>query len=118
MMPIRLIAALSFAALSLSLAMTPAGASKPSVLPIFAMSDYPRHSLRQREEGSIRTRLHISKTGVVKRCIILQGATPTLDDATCRILKQRARFVPARNASGKAVASDYDPPAIRWRIAN
>ncbi|MCY7279930.1 MAG: energy transducer TonB [Sphingomonas bacterium] len=113
-MSIRLTTILSFAALAAS----PANATKPPVLPIFAISDYPRQSLRQREEGSVRTRLLIGKTGMVKRCTILVGATPTLDAATCRILKERARFVPARDSAGNAIASTYDPPTISWRISD
>ncbi|MBU1606453.1 MAG: energy transducer TonB, partial [Alphaproteobacteria bacterium] len=66
--------------------------------------------------GTARFRLEIAADGRVTGCAIT-GSTghAALDTATCRLLEQRARFEPARNSNGDAVAGSF-VNAVRWEL--
>ena len=96
--------------------MTPAVAQAAGPEALLSMDDYPKEAVQRGEQGTVRTRLRISREGRVIGCTILQSATPTLDAATCRVLTERARFVPSKK-EGVAIESDFDSPPIRWQLA-
>lgn len=78
--------------------------------------DYPPDALRRRQSGEVRFAVEISSQGQVTSCrIIATSGSPPLDQATCRIMIERARFRPARDASGAAVP-DVIESGIRWAI--
>lgn len=81
---------------------------------IISANDYPPEARARREQGTVVLRLMVSSAGRVTGCTVTRSATPTLDIATCELFKQRARFNPARNAAGEAIASEVDVPPIRW----
>jgi TonB family protein len=71
----------------------------------FVESDYPEAALQQRVSGTTDARLQIGADGRVKSCAIDRSSgSAALDSATCRVLRQRARFLPARDSNGEAVA--------------
>lgn len=83
---------------------------------LFRASDYPAAALRNEEQGSILYRLTIDKAGRPTACAIVSSSgSPSLDNATCRIIMARARFRPAKNAKGKKMA-DSVLGRIVWRI--
>ena len=79
-------------------------------------NDYPGSALRREEEGTARYSLTIGANGRVEDCRIT-GSTGSsqLDAATCRFIERRARFDPAKDADGKAVAGTYSGQ-VTWQI--
>lgn len=77
-------------------------------------SDYPTTALRSEEQGTTRFRLTVDPNGRVSACEILSSSgSSSLDAATCRIMKSRARFTPAKNDAGQPT-TDKVSSAIRW----
>jgi TonB family protein len=70
----------------------------------FRSTDYPGDALQQNRQGDVRFALDIGVNGRVTDCrITVSSGTPSLDSATCRIIRSRARFTPARDAAGNPV---------------
>ena len=79
-------------------------------------ADYPATALAGRDEGQPQFRLAVTPDGRVAGCVVLvSSGSPALDNATCRIMRSRARFSPARDASGRPV-SDEVFGAVAWRL--
>jgi protein TonB len=77
-------------------------------------SDYPASAARNEEQGTTRFRLAVGADGRVKDCTVTgSSGSSALDSATCRIMKSRARFTPARDSDGKATG-DSVSNSIRW----
>jgi protein TonB len=92
-------------------------APRGDVRSIFRADDYPVEAQRNGEEGTAVARLEIDDAGRVTGCTIARSSThKTLDDATCNIVRERAKFVPARNSDGQAVSSTYVTPPVTWRL--
>lgn len=63
----------------------------------FGADDYPRAALRNEEAGTVRFRIAIGPNGRVGDCTITgSSGSAALDGATCRILRARIRYAPAR----------------------
>ena len=77
-------------------------------------TDYPAEAIRLGQQGTVRVRLKVSAQGRVMGCSVIQSASPSLDRTTCRILTERARFVPAKGTGGEAIESEFNAPPIRW----
>jgi protein TonB len=76
--------------------------------------DYPSSAVRNEEQGTTRFRLGVGTDGHVTECSVLgSSGSPALDSATCRLMKSRARFTPARDSDGRTT-SDTVTSAIRW----
>jgi protein TonB len=73
-------------------------------------------AIRRDEQGTVAFRLLINRRGRVSECqIVSSSGSNALDGATCRILEDRARFEPARDADGKRIA-DETTGRIRWML--
>lgn len=76
--------------------------------------DYPSSAMRSEEQGTTRFRLGVGPNGQVTECSVIgSSGSSALDSATCRLMKQRAKFTPARNSAGEPT-SDSVTSAIRW----
>lgn len=76
--------------------------------------DYPSSAVRNEEQGTTRFRLAVGANGQVTECSVIgSSGSSALDSATCRLMKQRAKFTPARNSAGEPT-SDSVTSAIRW----
>jgi protein TonB len=76
--------------------------------------DYPSVSLRRDEHGTTKFRVKVGSDGLVKACeIVKSSGHKRLDDATCRLVTDRARFEPARDEFGDRVAGSYIN-SVRW----
>lgn len=95
-----------------------ATAAKPAGNPAewVTVNDYPLKSLREELQGTAGFRVTIGTDGTVTGCTITStSGTPELDEATCRLVSQRARFSPALDAKGQPVVGQYSS-RIRWVI--
>lgn len=78
--------------------------------------DYPTAALRGEVQGLVVISVTIGTDGRVRSCLVTQSSgSRLLDDTTCRLYTQRARFTPARDADGNpTVAQRTD--RYRWQI--
>ena len=83
---------------------------------LFTKSDYPPAALANGEQGRVAYRIDIAANGRVSGCTITgSSGSAALDTATCRILRSRARFTPARDAAGAPTADSLEG-VIPWRL--
>ena len=79
--------------------------------------DYPAKALFSGQSASIQFRLMVDKTGVPSACKV-QVATrsPEFLDLTCKLLMERARFLPALDTAGNPQDSYYTN-SVNWIMA-
>jgi protein TonB len=78
--------------------------------------DYPASALRNEESGTTGFRLTVGPDGRVTNCVVTSSSgSSALDAATCRLMRSRARFTPARDNTG-ASTTDTVNSRITWRI--
>lgn len=83
---------------------------------LFSSSDYPPDALRNDQGGTVAVVLLIDTDGKVADCTLTQtSGAAALDAQTCAIIRQRARYKPAKGLDGKP-ARDVDSARIRWII--
>jgi periplasmic protein TonB len=76
--------------------------------------DYPSNAVRNEEQGTTRFRLAVGPDGKVTGCTVTRSSgSSALDSTTCRLMRQRARFEPARDNMGKPTGDTF-ASAIRW----
>ena len=100
----------------------PAGPPQSSAQPtrplqsLISADDYPAEALRNRQDGRTSYRLAIGPDGRVTGCVVLgSSGSSALDAATCRLLRARARFTPARDSAGIPTSDNYFG-AYDWRL--
>lgn len=80
--------------------------------------DYPTSLLRENVQGSVGISVTIGVDGRVRSCLVTQSSgNKQLDDTTCRLYTQRARFTPARDADGNPTIAQRSD-RYRWQIPN
>jgi protein TonB len=90
--------------------------AKANLASLITNDDYPASALRSNEEGTTGFRLDVGPNGRVTGCTVTSSSgSSALDSATCRLLRSRARFTPARDNTG-AATSDSVSARIVWRI--
>jgi protein TonB len=78
--------------------------------------DYPARALREERAGITRFRVTVGPDGRVRNCeVTASSGSSDLDRATCENVARRARFKPATDEAGAAVAGSYSS-AVRWEI--
>ena len=83
---------------------------------LFSTDDYPQQAIRNEEQGTVQFRITIAPHGRVSDCtVIASSGSAALDRASCSIVSRRARFEPARDASGQPV-SDSMTSRVRWEL--
>lgn len=79
-------------------------------------NDYPPDALRVGAEGRATVKLEIAADGTVSACEVTNSTgNASLDLASCRLVQSRARFRPAHDTRGAAVAGKYST-TIRWSL--
>lgn len=69
-------------------------------------SDYPREAADQGATGTVSVRYRIELDGHVTGCVITHSSgSAILDETTCRLIEQRFRYEPSRDARGRPVIS-------------
>ena len=93
-----------------------AAKAKGNLPSLFSTDDYPPSALRNEEQGTTAVRLTVGTDGRVAACAVTSSSGSTaLDNATCNILKRRARYSPAKDQAGNPI-SDTDTARIRWQL--
>lgn len=88
----------------------------PNMGRLVSSADYPAAAKRARLEGRVGFVLDIDSNGRVANCTIYESSNiEVLDQATCRILRERLIMAPARNEAGIAVP-DSVQSRIVWRL--
>ena len=83
---------------------------------LFSSDDYPPDAVRNEDQGTVTVRLSISPQGRVTGCTVTgSSGSRSLDNATCRILRSRARFTPAKMSDGTPTNDTYTQ-RITWRL--
>jgi TonB family protein len=78
--------------------------------------DYPMEAMRQEIEGSTSFRLDINGDGIPTNCTTTSSSgSALLDDTACAKVMERARFNPAKDASGRLVGDVYST-RVNWRL--
>lgn len=78
--------------------------------------DYPDSSLRRNSEGITSFELKVGTDGRVRNCTItVSSGWAVLDETTCRLITERARFSPATDRRGRPVEGSYSN-RVRWVI--
>ena len=79
-------------------------------------NDYPASAIASDKEGAATVALEVDETGRATACAVTSSSgSAALDDRTCALLMERARFSPARDEAGKAVRSTY-VQRVAWQI--
>lgn len=77
-------------------------------------ADYPADALRANEQGTAGFALTINPQGRVIGCrITASSGSPRLDETTCRLVTQRARFTPATDSKDNPIEGTY-ASRVRW----
>lgn len=104
------------AALACAPVKSQAAKAKGNLISLFSDDDYPPSALRNEEAGTTTVRLTVGPDGRVSGCDIAgSSGSSTLDQATCNVLKRRARFTPAKDAGGQPTSDTYTQ-RVTWRI--
>ena len=84
---------------------------------LFSSYDYPAEAVRKGEQGEVVADLLVNPTGGVETCsVVLSSGFADLDQATCAVIHTRARFMPAKDAAGKATYDIVRTPPIVWSV--
>ncbi len=90
--------------------------AKGSLVGLFSSEDYPNSALSANEQGTTSVRLTIGTDGRVSGCEIAgSSGSSALDNATCNILRRRARFTPAVDSNGQPTSDTYSQ-RITWKV--
>lgn len=83
---------------------------------LITAEDYPAAAQRNEETGTVAVRLTVGTNGRVSNCTVTSSSgSSSLDSTTCRLLRSRARFTPAKDNRGQPIA-DTTSTRITWRL--
>lgn len=78
-------------------------------------ADYPREAWKAGSEGLVEYRLTVDAEGSPTSCHITQSSGhAALDEVTCAVVMERAKFDPARDEDGNPIEGVYED-AHSWR---
>lgn len=81
---------------------------------VFDPADYPYWALQMEQEGPVGVAIQVDPMGKVTGCSVVRSSgSEALDGATCSLIFERARFAPARDSKGIAVAGIYHR-SVHW----
>lgn len=83
---------------------------------LFRDEDYPLEALRYRVRGRVRYFIVINAAGRVVHCRVTRSSGwQRLDETTCRLIRERARYEPARDSAGRPMV-DTVVGEVNWRM--
>ena len=95
----------------------PTTAAKPrNLATLITADDYPSTAQRAGAAGRTGVALTITAHGLVSDCSIMgSSGNADLDNATCRIMRARARFTPATDATSKPTEGRFET-GVTWNL--
>lgn len=79
--------------------------------------DYPATAQRKGLEGVVGITVQVGADGKADSCTITASSGhDSLDDATCKLFRRRAKFVPARDNQGRNISGSFST-TIQWKLA-
>ncbi len=95
----------------------PRPATVVNPLKVISSSDYPHEAIRAGLQGTVAVSLGATAEGRITGCEVTESSgSPVLDQATCRLVVERATVVPARDEFGEPVAGSATF-RTRWQLA-
>jgi TonB family protein len=89
---------------------------RSTLLTYFSPDSYPFHARIYGEEGATSVQIRVGADGRVSDCVvIISSGSENLDLETCRIVRYRLRYKPARDADGTPIPGN-DAARISWRL--
>lgn len=83
---------------------------------VFRAADYPRAAMMRGEEGRVAISVAVAADGRVTGCrVTASSGSRALDEGTCRVMTERARYAPARDGAGEAVADEV-AEQVGWAL--
>lgn len=93
------------------------GSAIGSVTGIFRSGDYPEDAMDAGQSGTAQYLLMIGRQGEVMDCVVRQSSgIASLDAMGCQVIRERAKFSPAKDSAGKPIVGSVLTPTIRWVI--
>lgn len=84
----------------------------------FTNDDYPMDAVRSRQSGSVVIRFVIGTDGRVSQCVpLVSSGADLLDKHSCKLLTQRARYLPALGPSGQPTAITM-VETVNWKLGS
>lgn len=102
----------------------PAQTTGGDIRSLFTRTDYPTEALKRESQGRSRGRpaqyqLLVDEKGVVDGCDVLTASgDPVLDLTFCDVIRQKAKFTPAKGDQGESVRSVFTTPTVTWSDEN
>ena len=91
---------------------------KGNIAGLFNSDDYPSDALFRDQGGTTQAILLIDEKGKVAGCYnALPSGIASVDAMSCQVIVSRAKFEPARDATGRPVRSIFYSPRITFRMA-
>ncbi|WP_447727033.1 energy transducer TonB [Sphingomonas koreensis] len=79
--------------------------------------DYPPAALRAGEQGVVGVSWEVNAAGRAVNCqVTAPSGSAALDRTTCQLVERRARYSPALDAAGNAIAGGRKGQRFRWQI--
>ena len=79
-------------------------------------ADYPRAALNAGASGTVGLRFVVGVNGRVSSCTVTRSSgNRDLDETTCKLIQKRFRYIPSRDAAGRAYA-DTVTGEHRWDL--
>jgi periplasmic protein TonB len=79
-------------------------------------TDYPVGAAAGNQAGTVGFRVTVSETGLPTACTVTTSSGwPLLDEYTCRLISERARFTAALDERGRPTAGTFSS-RIQWRL--
>jgi TonB family protein len=83
----------------------------------FQTTDYPEQAIRERREGEQRVTVTVDAKGAIQDCVVTAKSGYALfDTLTCRLVRERGNFVPARDEAGEPTAGTVYLDVNFWLI--
>ncbi|MBV9842887.1 MAG: energy transducer TonB [Sphingomonadaceae bacterium] len=95
-----------------------ASGAKPrgSFQELMSSDDYPPAALRNNEQGTVGFKLEVGADGRVTNCTVTSSSGfSDLDETACKLLTRRARFTPAKDASGNPMTDTF-ASRFTWQV--
>jgi TonB family protein len=90
--------------------------ARANLAELFGPDDYPEGAMTRDAEGTVQFRLRINPEGRVAACeVTASSGDSSLDEATCAIIRDRARYEPARDPAGRPEPG-LDMGRVTWRL--